>query len=214
MFKGRYNEQEFCLMNKKSAIVILAAGNSSRMGCAKQLLSWKNTTLVENAIQQAIEVSHSEVFVVLGANDELIFDKIKKYPINVLVHRQWKNGIGSSIAYGVKEIHNSSIYQRVVLLLADQPNITTHDVNCLLQHHIHKNNKITVTVCRNYTGVPVVFEKDFFKELMLLSGDCGAKSIIYQHRKKVTEFVIDKKILDIDTKEDYDKMLKNLNALL
>lgn len=197
-----------------TAFLILAAGSASRMNQPKQLLPFKNDVLLTHVIKQALAVSRENVFVVLGANNNLISQEIKSFSVNILCNKQWKKGIGSSIAYGVSEIQQLKKYKRVVVLLADQPSISNIDIQHILEYHINHQNKITVTACINYTGVPAVFEQEFFNELMLLSNDDGAKPILKKHKLQVSKFVIDKEILDIDTPEEYDKILKSLDRLL
>lgn len=201
-------------MIANTAFLIVAAGSSSRMKQPKQLLPFKNDVLLTHAIKQVLAVSKENVFVVVGANSDVITKTIKKHSVHILNHQQWKKGIGSSIAYGVSAIQKLNKYQRVVVLLADQPSIQTKDIQQILEYHYHHQCKITVTACLNYTGVPVVFEQEFFKELVLLSKDDGARSILKKYKSEVSKFVIEKEILDIDTPEDYAKMLKSLNALL
>lgn len=197
-----------------TAFLILAAGSSRRMNQPKQLLPFKNDVLLTHVIKQALAVSKENVFVILGANSNLISQEIKSFSVNILCNKQWKKGIGGSIAYGVSEIKKLKKHHRVVVLLADQPSISTKYIQSLLIDHVNHQNKITVTACRNYTGVPAVFEQDFFQELILLSNDDGAKPILKKHKLQVSKFVTDKEILDIDTPEEYDKILKSLDRLL
>ncbi|NIJ44026.1 molybdenum cofactor cytidylyltransferase [Wenyingzhuangia heitensis] len=201
-------------MIENTAFLILAAGASKRMGTPKQLLSFKTDVLLTHAIKQVLQVSTENVFVVLGANYKSILKKIRSLSVNVIEHKEWEKGIGSSIAFGVSQIQQTNKYKRVMLLLADQPNIKADDLQQILRHHFNNKNKITVTACYNYTGVPVVFEHYFFKELTLLSSDNGAKSILKKYESIVSDFLIEKEIVDIDTPEDYDKMLKSLKPLL
>lgn len=201
-------------MAQNTAFLIVAAGGSKRMKKPKQLLPFKKDVLLTHAIKQVLAVSKENVFVVVGANSDVIYQKIKEFAVNVVENKEWKNGIGSSIACGVSKIQQQNKYQRVMVLLADQPSVNSGDIQQLLQFHITNKYKITKTSCVNYTGVPVIFERSFFKELAMLSNDNGAKSILKNYESEVAAFFIEKEILDIDTPEDYTKMLKSLDALL
>lgn len=192
----------------ETAIVLLAAGASKRMGQPKQLLSWGVHTLIENAILETLKVNEARVFVVLGANYRLIHEKIENYPVTVLNHLNWEQGIGSSIAFGVSKIDKLKMYKRVVVVLADQPSVQYQNITSLIHSHVKNKSSISITVCNNYKGVPAIFQKDLFSELMLLSDDNGAKSMIKKHKYSVLEFVIDDEILDVDTLEDYQKIIK------
>ncbi|ANW97333.1 hypothetical protein AXE80_13970 [Wenyingzhuangia fucanilytica] len=200
-------------MISSTAFLILAAGGSARMQEPKQLLPFKNEMLLTHTIKQVLGVSKQHVFVVLGANYKSISKTIQGFSIEVLQHLKWEKGIGSSIAFGVSQIQKKNKYQRIVIVLSDQPEVCSKDLEQVLENHIINKNKITVTACYNYTGVPAVFDKDFFEELKKLSDDTGAKSIIKRNQCQVSHFKIDKEILDIDTSDDYDKMLKKLTTL-
>ena len=198
-------------MKDKTAIIILAAGESSRMGKPKQLLLWKNKTLIENIIQQALLVQKSAVFVVLGANYELINERIKHYPVTTIEHKNWKNGMGSSIAYGVNEIKKNQDFNSVLITLADQPFLTNNTFNILLQKFKDSKRKIIVSKFKDSFGVPAVFHNSCFDVLLNLKGDVGAKKLLNQNKTLVEVCEIQEIFKDIDTLEDYKECLNLLS---
>ena len=109
---------------KKVAILILSAGASKRMGTPKQLLKWGKETLLENAVSTAVNVENASLFVVLGANAELIQQKIT-LNAEALYHKDWKQGLGSSIAFGVGTLQKLD-FDGVLIMLADQPFVTSY----------------------------------------------------------------------------------------
>ena len=119
------------------AVLILAAGTSSRLGQAKQLVLYENQTLLENACKKALEIS-SNVFVVLGASKNECTEKIKDLQVNIIINNEYKKGLSSSIRIGMKELLE---YDKVLIMLCDQPFIPKNHFQKLLQNSIN-NSKI------------------------------------------------------------------------
>ena len=191
--------------NKQNiAVLIPAAGASNRMGTPKQLLKWKNTTLLGNAISVA-EKLQSPVIVVLGANLKKIKASINQYPIQVLKNRNWENGLGDSIAFGVNHIiENLPKVNAILIMLADQPLINTEYLNTLIDKYKIDEGQIIASSYKNRKqGVPVLFDKVYFEELSKLNDDKGAKMLLQKYAKKVSVINSESMVSDIDTLEDY-----------
>lgn len=196
-------------MQPQIAVLILAAGSSSRMGVPKQLLPWKGTFLLNNAINNAIQLKHAKTYVVLGANYEQIKSAIKRDDIEVIYNKQWKNGLGSSIAFGVNHIKNQNQFDCVLIILADQPLIDTNYLSKLVgSFQIKKNQIIASNYGNKKVGVPALFDKSYLDELSNLDVDKGAKQIIEKHIESVNILYAEHLIADIDTKEDYEQLYK------
>ena len=194
-------------MNTNIAILILAAGSSSRMGTPKQLLTWGKSTLIENAIEQAVQVSESDVFVVIGANYKLIFDAIERYPITILKNPYWEKGIGSSISCGIKSIQKIQKYKGVLIMLADQPFVDVITIQKIKDQFVSSKSKIVASQFKDSFGVPAVFSISCFDLLTSLKGDEGAKKIWTQNKMEVESCIINKYFNDIDTPKDYKECL-------
>lgn len=184
------------------AIIIVAAGSSSRMKSPKQLLALGNTTLLGNAIAQAKATAADEVFTVLGANFEAVRSSIQNYNATVVENKNWKNGLGSSIASGVDFIIGNRDYQAVMIMLGDQPLIDSNYLNELLATFKVDPSAITATKYTHSIGVPAVFPKEYFKELAGLNDDHGAKFLL-NGSNLVKVLDPGKKTIDVDTPEDY-----------
>ena len=189
----------------KSAILILAAGTSSRMGKPKQLLPYKHTTLLGWAIEQAQASCIDEVVCVLGANAKEIELSSQKYDVISIHNPSYEQGLSSSIISGLKEIVDRNV---VLIMLADQPNISRHYLNKLLEKHTSEPNKIIASNYGNSVGVPAVFPKKYYTELLKLKGDKGAKEILNELRSDVVTINSSEKLQDIDTSHDYDRLTK------
>ncbi len=190
------------------AILILAAGASTRMGKMKQLLPWKGTTLLGNAIQQAENTNAKNIYIVLGANANRIKEALKTN-LHILVNSDWKSGLGSSLAYGVRHIQaNKEEASGVLVLLADQPLIDTTFINSLIDN-FEGDTSIVTTGYKNRVGVPAVFGSAYFSQLAGLHKDFGAKELIQQHKDRYIRIEGGAKTIDIDTLEDYEKLTNN-----
>ena len=193
----------------QTAIVVLAAGNSKRMGQSKQLLPWKDSTLLGSAIKNAFSVEADEIFVVLGAYRNEITNKIDLSKTNILINEDWEQGLGSSIALATLEIDQKyPNINAILFVLADQPFISVHHLNAIIAIHNKEKGIIIMTRKEDYRGVPVLFPRKFFSELMLLSNDEGAKQIINRNKNQVREVVAYDDITDIDTMESYTEFYR------
>lgn len=197
-------------MDKKPSIpiLILAAGESKRMGeRVKQLLPWKNTTLLENALAQASKSQVEEVYVVLGANEEFI-KKQTQLPDDICIYNEnWSNGMGSSIVAGLQHILSlPKDYDGVLVMLADQPLIDAEYLDKVIRTWGKAKTTITATGYENGLGVPAMFDKCHFPELLKLTKDYGARNIINDSNIKIIN--PQGKEMDIDTWQDYQELVK------
>ncbi|MEK9614542.1 MAG: nucleotidyltransferase family protein, partial [Flavobacteriaceae bacterium] len=105
----------------KTPHILLAAGTSKRMGCAKQLLPWNRSTLIEHQIVTLLK-SNQPVYVILGAYSEAIHTIIESYPVEIVICHDWELGMGNSLAYGLKQIsQKSQKWGGFLISLVDQP---------------------------------------------------------------------------------------------
>jgi len=194
----------------KLAILILAAGNASRMGFPKQLLKWKDTNLLQHVINSVKQIENDGVYLVLGANYEKIISEIDNRNIHVLKNDTWQKGLGNSIVFGV---HHITKFQpktnQVLIVLADQPLINAHYFNTLINAHTESKQEITCTLYKDgKLGVPAIFNKAYFDKLLQLNQDKGAKEVLKKYSKDL-KFVDGKDVIvDIDTMEDYKILYK------
>lgn len=190
-----------------TTILIIAAGASVRLGSPKQLLPWGNTTLLGNTVKQALKTGIENVNLVLGADFEQVEASVSKYKLNVHNHANWQQGMGSSIAYGVAQIlQQEKEVEAILILLADQPLIDSAFINKLLQCYEQHPQHITATSYGNRRGVPALFPKVFFSELVQLKGDEGARKLLNNITTPIITIDAGNKLADIDTLEDYQKL--------
>lgn len=192
---------------EKLSILILAAGNSSRLGSPKQLIQFEGKTLIEKITETALSISE-EVLIVLGGNSEQIFPKLERFEhtISTILNPDWQQGMGTSIRLGVEKLAHKS--ELILILLSDQPFISKVLLQNMLQIYANSQNPIVACVYNNTLGAPILFDNSIFPELLKLSGDKGAKSFLHLYDNKISMIDFPEGITDIDTTEDVEK-LKN-----
>lgn len=193
---------------EKTGIIILAAGNSSRLGQPKQLLPFKNTTLLKNTIAEASLVPNSTIIVVTGSNHELIEKELQTSKLKITFNPNWESGMSSSIVAGLNELQLSHPdIKNTILTVCDQPFVTSSVFGNLVNEY-HKTGKGIIASSYSETlGTPVLFDKKYFNQLLELKGQEGAKKIISKFLDDTVSIPFEKGNIDIDTEEDYNKLM-------
>ena len=190
-------------------LVILAAGASTRMGRPKQLLEYQNKTLIHHTVNIAVASLCEPIVVVLGAYAEFIKPEIKSFPITPVLNLDWREGMSTSIRVGLETILNlSSKLDAIVLMLCDQPFVSTALINQLIATYHKTKQPIIASQYGEIVGVPALFERQFFPHLLELKGDRGARQIIQQSLSTVVPVTFPAGAFDIDTPTDYARLLK------
>jgi molybdenum cofactor cytidylyltransferase len=193
-----------------TALIILAAGASSRLGQPKQNLLFENQTLLQRAVETGLASACNPIIVVLGANAETI-EPISLVDVKVLHNKEWNEGMASSIRVAVNEIIKDTVVTNIIIMLCDQPFVTPALIDTILQKQIETGKPIIACSYNNTIGVPALFNRSLFAELLLLKGHDGAKKIIQSHQHDVIAVPFEPGSIDIDTKEDYKRLLKSVS---
>ncbi|TWI00594.1 molybdenum cofactor cytidylyltransferase [Flavobacterium tiangeerense] len=192
-------------------ILLLAAGNSSRLGQPKQLLQFNDTSLLQNTIVQAKKVPNSFVLVVTGAYKESIDIEIAKTEAQSIHNPYWESGMASSIAVGLQQLQDlKPAIRTCIISVCDQPYISTILFEDLIKKHKVSRKGIVASNYLNIVGVPVLFDSDYFAALKNLQGNEGAKKMIQQHQHDIAIVAFEKGAIDIDTIDDYNKLINKL----
>lgn len=190
---------------KSIGAILLAAGESSRLGTPKQLLLYKGQTLLQHILKTVIDSNADPVVVVLGAHANIIEKKIDSNAANVIVNDAWREGMASSIQVGIKMLLRvNPSAEGAVLLVCDQPYVTSSLLNELIEAHQNTGNPIITCSYADTFGPPTLFHKSLFPELLQLKGDVGARSILQHHSNKVEAIPFPEGNQDIDTMADYE----------
>jgi molybdenum cofactor cytidylyltransferase len=186
--------------------VILAAGGSSRFGQPKQLLQFRGKTLVRTIINAACEAGCSPVVVVIGSNGEKVHPELANANVMEVRNANWQRGIGSSIRSGVQALtSHAPDVEAILLLVCDQPAVSAPFIERLIATREATKKDIVASSYADTVGVPAVFNRFLFKELLALGDESGAKSIILQNPERVAQFAFPEGAIDIDTLQDWEK---------
>jgi molybdenum cofactor cytidylyltransferase len=192
----------------KFAVILLAAGNSVRMGTAKQLLDFGGRPLLRHAVESAQASGCDPVIVVLGANEHEIRPVLTGLDVEIVVNERWAEGIGTSIQTGLRALENRDI-GGAILALSDQPFVASEFLSGLVERHCRTGRPIVAAQYSGTAGVPVFFAREAFPLLMALKPDQGCKGVILSHPGDALLVDCPEAAVDIDTPEDYARAMSN-----
>ena len=187
----------------KTAILILAAGASSRLGQRKQLLPVNGKPLLEKVTRTALDAGGSPVVVVLGAFFEKIHQAVAHLPVTILKNEKWESGIGSTVACGADFLlKNYPETEAVLVLVCDQLYISSALLGQLYEKREQTGALIVACEYGGILGVPALFDKKLLPGLASLEGDKGAKPLMMQHLDVLERIPFPEGLADLDTPED------------
>jgi molybdenum cofactor cytidylyltransferase len=187
--------------------VILAAGESSRLGQPKQLLRFLGKSLIQRMIEAASDADCSPIAVVLGSDSDRIKEELNDTPASVVENTEWRRGVGSSIRAGVQRlIDDAPDLEAILLLVCDQPFVDATSIKKLRAIRDQTKKQIVASRYAETLGVPAMFDRSCFQELLSLHDGTGAKSVILRDPGRVGEFPFPDGVVDIDTAADYEKL--------
>jgi molybdenum cofactor cytidylyltransferase len=195
--------------------IVLAAGESARMGQPKQLLALQGITMLQRAISTASRVA-TPLVVVLGHEADRIMSEVlpAKTPDRMaVVNEEWREGIASSIRCGLETLLElDAATEGVLIVLADQPLIRESDLEQLVRKFSEGSKPIVASAFSGTVGPPAVFARAIFAELLALRGDHGAKRIMSADPSRVISVPLPRAAVDVDTPEQYQKVLPEVES--
>ena len=187
----------------KVGAVILAAGSSSRMGRPKQTLQFQGMSLLRRATVAALEATCRPVVVVTGAHAELSRRELEQLDVCEAFNPDWETGMGSSVRTGIESLlSNDAHVAAAILLLCDQPYVTSDVVSRLIAAHHTTGKPLVASAYGESFGVPALFSRTLFTELAQLAGLSGAKEIIKRHAAEAHFLPFPEGEVDLDTPQD------------
>jgi len=194
-------------MQPMLSAILLAAGESKRMGKPKQLMPLGKHTLLEQAIDNLLDSSVDETIVVVGHKAEEITKTIATRPVKIVINPDYREGMSTSIIAGLILADPRS--QAVMLALGDQPLVASRTINQLIDAFNSHNKGIAVPAYQGRRGHPIIFDFKYKAELLKLKGDIGGREIIRNHPNDVLKVAVDSEsvVSDIDTQDDYQSKL-------
>ena len=195
------------------AAVVLAAGGSTRFGKPKQFALFQGDTYIKRVVAAAIEARCAPVVVVTGEDSAQITSELTRFTVSIAMNPDWQKGLGSSIIVGIRNAMNQdSDLDAVVLLTCDQPFVTAAVLTQLIQFRLTTGKPIVASAYAGTLGIPALFDRSFFPDLLQLKGDRGAKGIILERQHDVASFDFPAAEIDVDTAADYERLDRAFTA--
>ena len=189
------------------AAIVLAAGQSKRMGRPKQLLQVGKETMLGRVLQTFRESRVDRTVVVLGAEASKVRKNLKLRDETVVINMDYRAGMSVSLKVGLRAVEKEA--DAVIIALGDQPFISRKTIDAMIGAYLRKKPGVVVPVYRGRRGNPVLFDRSLFRQLGEITGDIGAKSVVLKNESNLVELEVDDEgvVLDIDTPEDYTAAL-------
>ena len=188
--------------------LILAAGESSRMGRDKALLTYGEATFLDAIIATLQEAGVAGVTVVLGHHAEEIQRGADLRDATVVVNPDYRIGQTSSLQAGLRSLESSGL-EAIVLCLVDHPAVSAESVRAMIRIFCESRAPVVVPRFSGRRGHPVLITRPLFQELLQLDPNAGANTVIrkYDHVTRIVE-VPDRGILvDVDDPADYSRLI-------
>ena len=188
--------------------IILAAGESKRMGKSKQLIPFGRSTILEETVNNMLNSKVSEVIVVLGSRADEVTEKIAFKPVKTVVNPDYQQGMSASVIAGLRLIDSSAL--AVMIALGDQPLINSQAINRLIEEFCNHDKGIAIPTYQGRRGHPVIFAMKYKEKLLELKGDIGGREIIDRYPDDVLEVAVNCEgiYIDIDTNKQLLERIK------
>ncbi|WP_201983665.1 nucleotidyltransferase family protein [Hymenobacter rubidus] len=187
------------------ALLLLAAGASTRMGQPKQLLPYHGRTLLRHAAETAVASGCAPIILVTGALHEELLPETVGLPIQAVRNVEWETGMASSIRAGLTALAGTQP-AAVLIMLTDQPLVTSELLQQLVRQQQQTQAPAVTAAYGDTLGVPAVFSSILLPELLQLQGQQGAGRLIASLGAAVGRVAFAAGLLDVDTPEQYARL--------
>ncbi len=189
--------------------MILAAGESRRMGQPKLLLPFREKTIIETVVESIVSSKVDNTLVVLGSEHKKIEEKLKDLPVRIAFNPDFRSGMLSSVRCGFKTLPDET--RAVVVVLGDQPTVSKEVIDEIIDAYQKTGKGIVLPVYKRNRGHPVIIDMKYKGEVEALSPDIGLRGTVYSHPEDILEVEVDTPniLQDIDDEADYRRELKN-----
>ena len=190
--------------------IILAAGESKRMGFPKMLLTFNGRTMIENVIRNVTGSVVDNTVVVLWADRDALIDMVGKSSVKYCYNDNYKEGMLSSVKCGFRNL--PSDFEAVLVFQGDQPLITPKVINTIIEAYRLSGKGIVIPVYEKKRGHPLLINRKYRNEIEKLDTREGLRSLAYQFSDDVLEVKTDDSgiLRDFDTYEDYKKEINQI----
>jgi len=186
--------------------IVLAAGQSKRMGRPKMVLPWGDTTVINQVVSTLIQAKLTEIIVITGGNHEEIEGELSGQPVNCVYNADFDQGeMLSSVQLGLKSLNAES--EAALIVLGDQPQIEAHVVDAILHTYKFKHEKIIIPSYMMHRGHPWLLDRALWQGVIDLSQPDSLRDFLNQNAEFIYYLVVDTVSVmhDIDTPTDYEQ---------
>lgn len=190
-------------VSRSHAVVVLAAGGSTRLGQPKQLLTREGETLVHRTVRLALETSPAQVLVIVGADADSIAAGVADLQCEIISNHEWQSGMAGSLHAAGENL--GAAVQRVLVLVCDQPALERRHLDALLEGARATETSCAATMHGDALGVPTLVPRDWF-DAMQVTGDRGFSARLGQQRAAgIFQLDAPELGMDIDSPDDLAK---------
>jgi len=190
-----------------TGVIILAAGNSSRLGRPKQLLPYRGKTLLTHVVAEVQAAELWPVVVVTGAFHIEVGDSLRGQSVEIVFNPAWEMGMASGIVAGLSNMLSlHPDVDAVIIAVCDQPFISSALFLQLINTHDASGKGIIACAYADSVGTPVLFGRSYFEQLLALAGSEGAKKLLKQYPDDLATIAFPDGQIDVDTWEDAEKL--------
>jgi molybdenum cofactor cytidylyltransferase len=189
--------------------VVLAAGASTRMGRAKQLLPLGETTVLTRTLENVRSAGLNDIVLVLGASGEEIRRQLPRSLLDglrIVVNHAYGQGMASSLREGLSAVDQES--DAALIVLGDQPFLQPQTLHQIIDGYRGSRAQIVVPTYQGERGNPVLLDRSVFSEAMVLEGDVGCRAIFVNHLEGISKVEVEDVgvLLDLDDPADYERL--------
>jgi molybdenum cofactor cytidylyltransferase len=188
--------------------ILLAAGESRRMGELKQLLPFKEKTVIEQSIDNLLNSQVNNIVVVLGHEWERILEKIQHLPVTITVNENYRQGMLSSLQRGLQALSESN--RAILVMLGDQPHVPPSVIDQLIEVYRQETHGIIIPKYEGKRGHPILLDGKYREEILKIdpTHSLGLNQVVRSHPEDILEIPVSTPaiIQDMDTPEDYTRI--------
>lgn len=188
------------------AIVVLAAGGSRRFGSPKQLALFAGKPLLEHSLDACRSIAGCQTCVVLGAAVKAVAAGINLDGVEVILNKQWREGMASSIRLAVNTLAGQC--DALLFVAGDQVRVGESQLGLLLDTWRQQPGRLIAAEFggKEDIGIPAIFPQAFFSELLSLKGDRGGKQLLLRHRNGLVTVAMPEAQFDVDYPDDLERI--------
>lgn len=201
------------IKNGSIAAIVIAGGLSTRMGACKQLLPYRQHTVIEQIVSVLLQCPLNEVVVVTGHERQAVEAKLAAWSVRSVYNSDYQAGeMLSSIQCGLAALDSKC--HAAMLVLVDQPQLEASVVRQLIEAYQAGSGNLIIPSFQMRRGHPIIIDQTYWPEILALTSDQSLRDVITLHADTIHYIVVetDSVLRDIDTPEEYQQELDQLAA--